>query len=75
MPKAVVATSTGNFGQGVARAAARRGVGATILAPTGSNPLKLEAMRRFGAEVRLVDPPMATARIWPPPSRATAVRC
>jgi len=56
MPKAVVATSTGNFGQGVARAAARRGVGATILAPSGSNPLKLEAMRRLGAEVRLVDP-------------------
>src|SRR5205823_1772262 len=49
-----IATSTGNFGQGLARAAKRRDVTATILAPEGANPLKLEAMRRLGAEVRLV---------------------
>ena len=53
-PTAVVATSTGNFGQGLARAAQRRGVAATILSPEDANPLKLEAMRRLGAEVRLV---------------------
>jgi threonine dehydratase len=53
-PHAVVATSTGNFGQGVARAATRRGIAATILAPEGSNPLKLAAMERLGATVRLV---------------------
>ena len=53
-PAAVVATSSGNFGQGLARAAARRGIAATILAPAWANPLKLEAMRRLGATVRLV---------------------
>src|SRR5882757_2367698 len=55
-PKAVVASSTGNFGQGVARAATRRGIAATILAPEGSNPMKLAAMERLGATVRLVPP-------------------
>lgn len=55
-PAAVVATSSGNFGQGLARAAARRGIAATILAPAWANPLKLEAMRRLGATVRLADP-------------------
>jgi len=53
-PRAVVATSTGNFGQGVARAATRRGIAATILAPTGSNPVKLAAMERLGATVEIV---------------------
>jgi threonine dehydratase len=53
-PKSVVATSTGNFGQGVSRAAARRGIAATILAPEGANPLKLAAMERLGGTVRLV---------------------
>ena len=55
-PVAVVATSSGNFGQGLARAAARRSVAATILAPAWANPLKLDAMRRLGATVRVVDP-------------------
>ena len=55
-PRAVVATSTGNFGQGVARAATRRGIAATILAPDGANPLKLAAMERLGATVRIVPP-------------------
>jgi threonine dehydratase len=55
-PAAVIATSSGNFGQGLARAAARRGVAATILAPAWANPLKLDAMRRLGATVRVVDP-------------------
>jgi threonine dehydratase len=53
-PKSVVATSTGNFGQGIARAARRRGIAATILAPDGANPLKLAAMERLGAAVRIV---------------------
>jgi len=55
-PDAVVATSSGNFGQGLARAAAGRGIAATILAPAWANPLKLEAMRRLGATVRLAEP-------------------
>lgn len=55
-PAAVVATSSGNFGQGLARAAARRGIAVTILAPAWANPLKLEAMRRLGATVRQAGP-------------------
>ena len=54
MPKSVVATSSGNFGQGLARAATRRGVKAIIYSGAGDNPLKLDAMHRLGAEVRLV---------------------
>jgi threonine dehydratase len=53
-PVHVVATSSGNWGQGLARAARRRGVGVTIFSEEGDNPEKLDAMRRLGAEVRLV---------------------
>jgi threonine dehydratase len=53
-PSHVVATSSGNFGQGLARAATRRGVKATIFSGEDDNPAKLEAMRRLGADVRLV---------------------
>lgn len=53
-PSHVVATSSGNFGQGLARAATRRGVKATIFSGEDDNPGKLEAMRQLGAEVRLV---------------------
>jgi threonine dehydratase len=53
-PVHVVATSSGNWGQGLARAAKRRGVGVTIYSEEGDNPQKLDAMRRLGAEVRLV---------------------
>ncbi len=54
LPRHVVATSSGNWGQGLARAARRRGVGVTIFSAEGDNPEKLDAMRRLGAEVRLV---------------------
>lgn len=50
---ALVCASAGNFGQGLARAAALRGHRCTVFAATGANPLKAEAMRRFGAEVVL----------------------
>ena len=53
-PAHVVATSSGNFGQGLSRAARRRDVGVTIFSEEGDNPEKLDAMRRLGAEVRLV---------------------
>ena len=49
----VVCASAGNFGQGMAYAARARGIAATVFAATGANPLKIEAMRGFGAEVRL----------------------
>src|SRR5690242_14421190 len=55
-PGAVVAASTGNFGQGIAWSARRRGIAATIYAPDGANPQKVEAMRRLGAVVHLVEP-------------------
>ena len=54
-PAAVVTASSGNFGQGVAWAARRRGIAATVFAPADANPLKLEAMQRLGAFVHLVE--------------------
>ncbi|MGD9914047.1 MAG: threonine/serine dehydratase [Rhizobiaceae bacterium] len=53
-PRHVVATSSGNFGQGLAYAATRRGVTCTIFSGVNDNPLKIDAMRKLGAEVRLV---------------------
>ena len=49
----VVCASAGNFGQGIAHAARSRGVSATVFAAVNANPLKVDAMRGFGAEVRL----------------------
>jgi threonine dehydratase len=49
----VVTASTGNHGQSIAYAARQFGMPATIWAPDGANPLKVAAMRRLGAEVRL----------------------
>jgi threonine dehydratase len=51
--RGLVCASAGNFGQGLAHAARSRGVTATVFAGTGANPLKLEAMRGLGADVRL----------------------
>ena len=51
----VITTSTGNFGQGIAWAARRRGIAATIVCPFNANPMKVAAMRRLGAEVILAD--------------------
>ena len=52
--RGVIAASTGNHGQSVAFAARLFGVSAIICAPEGANPVKVEAMRDFGAEVVLV---------------------
>ena len=52
----VVAPSSGNHAQGVARAARLLGVRATIFMPADSTPLKLERVRADGAEVITVDP-------------------
>ncbi|HEV2621947.1 MAG TPA: pyridoxal-phosphate dependent enzyme [Frateuria sp.] len=51
--EAVCCASAGNFGQGLARAAARRGHACTVFAACDANPVKVEAMRRFGARVVL----------------------
>jgi threonine dehydratase len=47
----VVCASAGNFGQGVAFAAGRRGLAATVFASRRANRGKLERMRALGAEV------------------------
>src|SRR5262249_39555956 len=49
----VVCASAGNFGQGVAYCGTRARLRVVVVAPTTANPLKLEAMKRFGAEVIL----------------------
>ena len=53
-PTAVIAASTGNFGQGIAWATRRRGISATSTRGR-ANPLKVEAMQRLGAKVFVVD--------------------
>jgi len=50
----VVCASAGNFGQGMAYVARRRGVECTVFAPENANPLKVERMRALGAVVRLL---------------------
>lgn len=49
----IVSASAGNFGQGLAYAAGKRGRRAVIFASTEANATKLDAMRRLGAEVVL----------------------
>ena len=49
----IVCASAGNFGQGIARAGGHRGHTVTVFAAETANPVKIEAMRRFGADVRL----------------------
>lgn len=51
--EAIVSASAGNFGQGLARAATRHGHPCTVFAAETANPLKLDAMRALGADVRL----------------------
>jgi threonine dehydratase len=49
----LVCASAGNFGQGMAFAARKRGLPLAVFAATTANPLKIERMRALGAEVRL----------------------
>jgi threonine dehydratase len=49
--RGVIAASTGNHGQSVAYAADLFGVRAVICMPEQANPVKVESMRAFGAEV------------------------
>ncbi|WP_026240212.1 pyridoxal-phosphate dependent enzyme [Parafrankia discariae] len=52
--RGVVAASAGNHAQGVAFAAARFGVEATIFVPESANPSKVAGTRRWGARVEYV---------------------
>ena len=60
-PTGVVAASAGNHAQGVALAAALRGIPATVLMPDEAPLAKRQATAGYGAEVVLVDGPLATA--------------
>jgi threonine dehydratase len=51
----VVAFSSGNHAQGVARAAATRGLAATIVMPEDTPKTKIEGTRAYGAEVVTYD--------------------
>jgi threonine dehydratase len=50
-PAGVITASAGNHGLGVAYAAATFDMPATVYVPEKANPLKIEAIRRFGARV------------------------
>ncbi|PSK99045.1 threonine dehydratase [Murinocardiopsis flavida] len=52
----VVTHSSGNHGQALAYAARAAGVSCTVVTPENAPPVKVAAMRRFGAEVVLVPP-------------------
>ena len=52
-PDGLVCASAGNFGQGMAYAARKRGVRMTVFAALSANPLKVDRMRALGATVVL----------------------
>jgi threonine dehydratase len=49
----LVCATAGNFGQGMAYSARKRGLELTVFASNKANPLKIERMRALGADVRL----------------------
>ena len=52
-PSGFVCASAGNFGQGMAYAARKRGMSLTVFAAVTANPLKVDRMRALGAKVIL----------------------
>jgi threonine dehydratase len=50
-----IAASSGNFGQALACAAQLQGRGCTVVMPTNSARVKIDAVRSYGATVELVD--------------------
>lgn len=50
----LVCATAGNFGQGMAYAARKRGLSLAIFTAVNANPLKVRRMRALGADVRLV---------------------
>ena len=51
----VLTASSGNFGQALAYACALAGKGCTVVMPTTSAQVKIEAVRAFGGRVELID--------------------
>jgi threonine dehydratase len=60
----LVCWTAGNFGQGMAYAARKRGLPITIFVAANANPLKVERMRSFGADVRHANDEAAAARAF-----------
>jgi threonine dehydratase len=60
---ALVCASAGNFGQGMAFAARKRGLALTVFAATNANPFKIERMRALGADVRLTGADFDAAKL------------
>jgi threonine dehydratase len=52
-PAGLVCASAGNFGQGMAYAARKRGEKLTVFAAVAANPMKIDRMRALGADVVL----------------------
>src|SRR4051794_24565233 len=50
----LIGVSSGNFGQALARACQLHGKRCTIVMPHLASPVKVEAVRAYGAEVELV---------------------
>ncbi len=61
IPK-LVCSSAGNFGQGLAYAARKRGFHLTVFGAESASPMKVECMRQLGAEVRLSGQDLAAAK-------------
>lgn len=59
----VVCASAGNFGQGMAYAARKRGVRLTVFASVTASPLKLARMQALGANVRLAGEDFDAAKL------------
>ena len=60
-----LAASSGNFGQALARAAQLKSKQATIVMPTTSAKVKIDAVRRFGGEVVLVEKEVLRSGVKP----------
>ncbi len=60
--RGVICASTGNHGQSVAFASSIFGVRAIVCAPVNANPVKVAAMRGFGAEMIFNGPDFDAAR-------------
>jgi threonine dehydratase len=60
----ICTVSTGNHGQGVALAAQRAGITATVALPANSDPFKQGRIRALGAEVVVVDGSLTDTEEW-----------
>jgi threonine dehydratase len=60
--RGVICASTGNHGQSVAFASRIFGTPAIVVAPENANPVKVQAMRGFGAEMVFFGPDFDAAR-------------